>query len=517
MSDGTITGTEMVLPKQFLISADAKAPFLDWQQKQVCGRYLAYAPELSLIVVTDGQQVITGYLLGWVIYQGRLLADGDRIVAEVEPARVGSDFDELCGRFIYLYESAGALCVVTDAGGLLPLVFSKRLGLAASSPAVLAQVATLTENRPARQRFSREGGPQWFPFATTPYEGVTRLLPNHRLSLGTWQCERIYPVFSATGTGVEGSLPAASDGEANSGVLVSAIATAVRTNMRALVHAGHNCAHLTAGCDSRMVLAAAHGLQGDMEFHTVDAGDAVSGLDSHTAVRLAEKFQFRQRPIPFIEPTVEQRRSWLARTGHCIDDAVSRLTATVERYESDRHVITGTCGEVARAYYWHAGDSRQQGISVDELLVRMKITPDDFIRGLAQQWLAPLERLPRSTILDLAYIEQRLGCWAGPAVYGHRVPYPSLSPFNSRGIYTAILALPAPYREQGRFVQDFIGQLWPELLQLPFNRASGLARLRFLRAELRALLPSGLRIALLAIKRWLRHSTAAIPDHQQRS
>jgi hypothetical protein len=102
--------------------------------------------------------------------------------------------------------------------------------------------------------------------------------------------------------------------------------------------------------------------------------------------------------------------------------------------------------------------------------------------------------------LDLSKIETIYGCWWAVAGYGHDLSVPTISPFFSRRMIDLILSLPLDYRREKGFLKDYMNALWPELMQLPINRAAGLARLRFLKTELRSRLPNSVKRALKPLR-----------------
>ena len=120
------------------------------------------------------------------------------------------------------------------------------------------------------------------------------------------------------------------------------------------------------------------------------------------------------------------------------------------------------------------------------------------VRAAGQAWLDSIPATADAVmILDLAKIEQVHGCWAGSAVYGHPVALPSIYPFSGQRLSEISLSLPAAYRIEANFYRDYMQAVWPEMLNIPVNRAVGLHRLRFLRREITRRIPSRL-------KRWLK-------------
>ena len=82
------------------------------------------------------------------------------------------------------------------------------------------------------------------------------------------------------------------------------------------------------------------------------------------------------------------------------------------------------------------------------------------------------------TILDLAYIEHRLGCWASPHLYGAAPFHMNLVPLCHRRIFDILLRLPPDYRRKQRLARDIISRAWPELMRWPFNDYTGFKRVR---------------------------------------
>jgi hypothetical protein len=89
-------------------------------------------------------------------------------------------------------------------------------------------------------------------------------------------------------------------------------------------------------------------------------------------------------------------------------------------------------------------------------------------------WLDELPDLPLSTLLELAFVELRLGCWAAPHFYGGAPFSINLAPFSHREIFDILIRLPAAYRRNKVAATDIISTTWPELLGLPLNEYPGL-------------------------------------------
>ena len=475
----------MEYPKQYLLTSTESSPFGHWHSRQFGSWWLHHSPDLPLICVVDTSGNEIGLLFGWVIFRGRLLQDGDTLTSRNQCEGVATEYDDLAGRFNYLYHIHDEVGLLTDAGGLLSPVYDTKYHILASTPAILKQVVPLQRDGAMRAAVSSGNRETWYPFGVTPFIGVHRLLPNHMLSLATWQAQRIFPSTP--------EVLAYNAKRCNVMQAVMDVAECIKANVSALLEAGHNMVNLTAGRDTRMVLAACRAHLDKFQFQTIAVDSPQAKLDCHVASELGRRFELRYRQLPVMKASLQELDEWQQRTGDCVQGEVAQLCATAKHYGRYTHEIVSTGAEVTRGCNWYPGDDSKQSISALELLERFEIAPGEITLQLAQSWLDELEGYHVGDILDLAYVELRLGCWAGANVYGHPVSFPSLSPFNSHRIYQRLLSLPKAYRNNRQFVGDYLNLLWPELRSLPFNRAFGLTKLKYLSAEIRPLIPQEMR------------------------
>ena len=77
------------------------------------------------------------------------------------------------------------------------------------------------------------------------------------------------------------------------------------------------------------------------------------------------------------------------------------------------------------------------------------------------------------SLLDLLFVENRLGCWAGIWPYAQYYgPGFTFFPMCHREVIDLMMFLPEAVRRGEGFNQMVIRQEWPELLDLPFNTPS---------------------------------------------
>jgi hypothetical protein len=137
--------------------------------------------------------------------------------------------------------------------------------------------------------------------------------------------------------------------------------------------------------------------------------------------------------------------------------------------------LPGFGGEVGRAFYWGRDKPLTETPSADDILRRMKLPATDANRAAMRAWRDGAGTDDPYTLLDLAYLELRLGCWACPHLYGTAPLAVNLTPFSHREIFDAMLRLPVDYRRGERLAEGVIGATWPELLSVPFKRFETMA------------------------------------------
>ena len=441
-----------------------------WNTTKVGDWTLYTGRDIEVCPLIADSDALIGFVVGWAY--GLSKVDGKENLYQ-GPLR-GQSFEEwsrkLSGRYCcaLLDESQSFFL---DASGLLGAVFHAESGTIAST----VNCTNLT--KPDSDLEQLLGVPKrrgWYPFGLQPFAGWQRLIPNFQLDLNSMRAKRFWPrdVPKLNGTVTE---------------VIRQIALEVSNVANQMVVPGNTICLMTAGQDSRMVLASLKSFAANITCVTIRHSTAE--LDCRVAASICNRFGIRHETRQFAEPRESDRSEWIERTGYCINDMVTDLSTTLSYWDDSEIQIGGTCGEIARGFYWNREDLNSPHPHAEELLKRMKMPGESKIVNAARDWLQTVPQgISTPYIWDLLYVEQRLGCWAGSSVYGAKFPVPSMTPFNNRHIFELILSLPDTYRSQKTFSYDFIQCSWPELNFLPFNRARGIQRLRFLKSEVKALL-----------------------------
>jgi hypothetical protein len=463
MADFNIQG--MKWPGQFCLCRDSLSVLSDWPCESLAGWNLWHCPTLPVSILSDSEGGHIGWLLGYPISpDGILISERCAIGAKGSEAGFAHAVDgfigELAGRFAAILVAPTCSRVYVDPAGQRPVVFNSSerrvassLGLATSHPDWDVDLMDSVDV----ERCDR-----WYPFGLTPDRNVRRLLPNHGLDLNDFTTRRIWPGLQDVEFG----------GARDPREWVARIADKARSNIAAVSLRYPIQMSLTGGRDSRMLLAVSKPYLSNIEYFTIGLPDASGMRDGRVASELARRFGLRHRILEWRESSAAVLDDWQKRTGFGVAGRTGKSAATLSQLDSSRVVMYGLCIEVGRSERWRASDFSGAALAAEELLVRFKIPVQERLLSEATKWLKELPVSNRLDILDLAHIEQRLGCWAGPSYDGY--PGRIVMPFSDRGIFRLMLELPRRYRFEQRLALDLIRNRWPALLGVPFNREPGL-------------------------------------------
>jgi hypothetical protein len=440
---------------QFVVSRESDAAQrTGWPSCERSGWHLAAHPTAIVADIVSEDGAALGWLVGEPMRDGRLIRDQYRVstaAPDHELYRVG-------GPWVAILTSPSSPCIYMDAFGHLPLVYNRHRETAASSPSLVPDVRLDEEfhsfmDIPAQDR--------WYPFGLTAWRDVMRLLPSHRLDLTTWTVKRCWPDAPPYA-----SLTVDAAAEKLRGI--------VRDQISALASAYPLQLSLTAGFDSRSLLACARGWAHDMLFVTNDSHPTMAGLDiaaaSYFAKRHRLKHVVRRLDDP---PSREEREVWLAQTGRSGAGAAFRHLRSTNAYGTERARLSGQGGEVIRAYRKARPKPSARDYDPPELVSTIKLPTHPRIEAAAEAWREGLPECSGDQMLNLLYLEQRIGCWASPLRLGGATGYRAYWPFAHRETAELSLVVPREAQVTSAVHRRLIELEWPELLEIPFNAPFG--------------------------------------------
>lgn len=372
-----------------------------------------------------------------------------------------------------LYKLGGPWCavilgdeprVLTDAFGHLSVLYSADAETVATAPALIPGAEPEED---VRTLFGIPDRDNWYPFGLTGYRNVRRLLPNHGLSLRTWQALRHWPRPSDLAAGPMSVEDAAACVVERTRAAVDAIAS-----RHALV------LPLTAGHDSRLILACARRHARDVWLVTTDGHPVTGAIDGSVARRLARRHGLAHEVQQITPASEAEMAAWSLQVGGAAGGAARRNVATTNAWARRGVQLAGMGGEVLRAFYHGRASARalERGLDVGGLLDVIRLPGSPAVEEAGSEWLAGLPDLSHEHLLEVLYIEQRLGCWAGPMRHGGRGV--RFWPMAHRDVAALAFRLPLDAKQASAVHREAIRQAWPELLREPFNEPVGWAAAR---------------------------------------
>ncbi|RZU98371.1 asparagine synthase-related protein [Spiribacter vilamensis] len=469
------------LPKQWLISSSEIGAPVGGRRETFSGLHIAAADSVPLVRILDAAGNDVGRLIGWVIDSAYLYCSDTTISLQVEESPE-SLYSRLAGRFVMVWRgSDGALRLREDSAGGLPAIYVPDAGVVGATVSVLDNVVNLPPDPDVEGIFSFPDRNGFLPFGLTPRRGAYRLMPNHVLDLDSFDVTRVWPNLNP-----QSHEPVVKHGKKEG---VAEAAEILRRQVGAILSTGETIINLSGGYDSRLILAAA---KGHTEYLRAETFGEKTSLDAHLARKLASRAGINHRVLAVVPSSPTEITEWLNRSGRMMCDAVTSMGGTVAKRAPAINSMSGTGADLIQGTPFQPSDIGAPIPTSERLLSEYYLPHHPILVEAGERWISDLARHPSmdaSIMLDLTRIEQRHGCWAGSAVYGHPTPMPSLQPFGGQRLYEISLGLPRDYVVNRGFYRDLIGELWPELGEIPINRGAGFGRLRYWRKEISNALP----------------------------
>lgn len=449
----------MLPPRQYYLTSTSPETVADGYRTESVGDWqVVFDEAYDLVPVVAGEDRV-GVVVGTVLDVTEQLRDGAIHLSTANASAFEDELGRLAGRYVAVFD-AGRTYAYTDPAGAVPLVYDPDEGVAASVPAALPGVDHRSRFRSGLfDRLSYDADNIWLPGRLTYYEGVRRLLPNHRLDLKSWEPERFWPRD-----------PQVIAAETAPSTAAESIADVLRSVFAALVDRYESpVMSLTAGKDTRVLAAAARPWlrSGEVRTFTWDHGDRYD-VDIDTARRIALDHRIDWSPVSVERASAADRRWWLENTGHAVGGAILDLHPTLASLDGDVQ-INGFGGEIGRGYYWADGDTADRSFDSTELLDRLHLPVEPPLEAAVEEWYDEVRGYDAFTRLDLMYQELRLGCWAGPHHTAMAQFRDFVGPLYHRQVVRQLYRLPPDVRRHDDFPPLLVEQLWPALNEYPYT------------------------------------------------
>lgn len=445
----------------FLLDHGARATPAGWRRREL-GRWSLSTPsDAPVLDLVDAEGNGIGWLVGALLDLDASSPVRSRLVV---PAGLVGDMVALDtwlhafgGRYACLLVEAEAIHL--DAYGAFPVFYATGGAGVASNPFLLADAAAdgATSALVETLRIHETG--MVFGLGTTPVPGVEHVLPNHVLDLGRWRPVRVWPRAPIAHVAREQA--------------AGTIADVLRRTIAAVAASGDRPAmSLTAGYDTRMLLACSRSVLDQLDLFTMALPDDLGETDVRWAVRIADHLGLSHRVLPWVEPSARDLGLFLYRTGSMSGERRGRRAGpTLCQLGGGIPWIAGVLGGMVAGLELQPEDGRRRELSAPQLLRRLELPRHPELERRAEQWLEDLPDLTVEQQVSLAQLELYDAAWGGGFSHGYADCFTACYyPLGQRRVIEACLAVPGSERRASGLRRAVIAEAWPELLELPFNQ-----------------------------------------------
>jgi hypothetical protein len=255
---------------------------------------------------------------------------------------------------------------------------------------------------------------------------------------------------------------------------------------------------LTAGWDSRVLLAASKHVREDVEYFVYRHGTMA---DNHPDIQIpssiATKFGLR---FEVRKPALVVPGWFVSMLSHNVTCA-RVLPKTQMIYHKlitgeSRININGNGSEICRNFFDKYGKQANDDVSSVELAMKIygKKVQSAFAVKELEKWKESFEHtsVERWNILDLLYWEQKMGNWGAQYPAEQDIAIEEISPFNCRQLLEILLSSPKNMRTAPNYLlyEALIRHMWPETLSFPINPLPKGNLLAYLKEKIHRFIPS---------------------------
>ncbi len=465
--------TRLQYPNQFALGNRYLDRLNQWKQVQVNKELcLMVHPGLDVCRVGDDQKFLI--LIGYILDSHRPAADNEQIVSQLlAQFHRFDDFYEktYCygGRWIMIAGDGNDYYLFNDAAGHRQIFYTMAdhgHGFwCASQPRLIAEITGRRMSREACRfidsyEFRKNAEYRW-PGYGSPYSEITHLLPNHYLNLRTGIRKRYWPSRPLKQTPLEQAVETASK--------------MLKGLMEAASHRFDLAISLTAGLDSRVVLAASRKVVANSPVMTVRQIDKPQDYaDVTVASQVAEMLGLKHDVIHSSLIVDDDFLSCFKQNTalpHYI--YAPDAHAIYNCYHRNKVAVTGSISEIGRlSFRSQLGKPESEPIDGYDLARLQHMGRQPYAVKEFDTWLSGLGNIHNIPLLDLFEWEQGHGNWLAMCHMEFDIGWKDLlAPFNCRDLLTLLLSVDSSHRNSPDYTlyKEIINTLWPELLKVPIN------------------------------------------------
>lgn len=455
--------------RQFILGPK-KIDYPGWNHFRLSNGYqLSFHPDLPFHHLSrNGQELI---LLGYWIDPYEPELDNQTILERMGENAVNCNsaigfIEKLTGRFVLLVCQKNDFYLFHDACGLRNVVYgtdNQSQIWCASQPELLAEQIFSPKDTKVLdflnlKVFRENKLDYYFPYNKTVYKNIFCLLSNHFLDLKSGKAVRFWPGKTEFASiEMEKAIPL--------------IARLLSGSMKAAARRFNLKIGLSAGLDSRIILAASREITGHVTFFTHTPINQ-SRVDMEVPKRLASRLKLNYESCDILPIDEDFKNIFLKNNSGPILRRGNIAFSILKKFGPEATVGNGNIYEFSRLLFWVpdflvSGPTLAIMSSLDHRLARKEF----------QNWLDEarpsilLSRIHPTILFELENVSR----WVAEAYLDYDVAHETFNPFNNRLFIKLVNCVNNRFRRGNFNIFDYrlIEYLWPEVLAEPVNPANG--------------------------------------------
>lgn len=458
--------------RQFAIGSTPFHGFDQWNKAVISNRYyLTVHPDLELTQIRlEGRELI---LIGYIIDPFHPKWGNSQILSNLlqkskNKEMLFKEIESLSGRWVLIFNSGDEIILFNDPCGLRSVFYTDRHNkefYCASQPGLFSVLFGIDPYGNETKHFIeseyyKSEKEYWWPSGSSLYKDVKSLVPNHYLDLDKIQTKRYWPQNAIFSTDYNES--------------VSRVADLLKRLMNTAGLRYKLAFPITAGIDTRVLLAASKDIREDLYFYTLMYdGLNLKSSDVHIPQKLLNSIGLDHH---ILDCTAEMDNEFKTVYNGNVDMSHSYWGDIAfglnRQYPQDRICVKGNCAEIARCFYYK--NCYPQDISGSVLARLAGMGNNNFAIQGFDHWFEEAIDVSNDCkidILDLFYWEHRIGSWQAMSQLEWDIVMETYTPYNCRELLISLLSVDKKYRAppRYRFFENIIETMWQELLREPIN------------------------------------------------
>ncbi len=452
--------------RQFVLGP-SPLPYEGWNRHEIdSGHVLTIHPDLSFYTKESigMKAVLLGYCIDPLRPETGETEIIERFLGSVSFHGIVQELKTLSGRFVLILKRHDGMRLFHDAVALRQVNYCKTPDgniWCASQPEVIAEQLNFNLDEEVldfRNTSYKLGADEsWLQNDRTPYKEIRNLLPNHYLDLRTGEAHRYWPTESCLD-----SLSIKKSNDLCAKILQGSIRAAAN---KFDLHLG-----VSGGGDSRKTLAASRDVIDKIYLFThtpTQKSQLIS--DIKVPAQLLNKLGLKHHIIE-LKKMSPAFKSYFDRNVIFAREKRGNIAFTLlNHFGPNSTVMNSNISEVAQCVYWIPA-SEINGLS----LAVISGLNHPFAISEFQKWLDGAVKAcseSRVNILDLFFLEQRMGRWATAAFSEYDIAHETFNPYNNRHLHCLMLSVDERHRKNRRWnvLIEQIKLMWPEVLCEPIN------------------------------------------------